>query len=385
MQEGLGLLVLGAFLGGALGFILALVLRSRPVEPEAPELSALEARLRERAEAFRLLPDLVRQMLASGGRRGAAPVALNLVERLLTPEQCAIFMTRPAQRRLALAEGRGLPPILAPGFEIEYGQGRVGHVAEARRAMDEEDFRGVGELLKRHLAATDVPGLRAELLAPIEDDAGLVGVLCAGGVRSGQGAEKVLLKMVAEVTAVALGQQSRLRAVEESANLDSLTGVYTKRHFQRRLEEELQKAERDRAPLSLLILDLDHFKSYNDASGHREGDGVLRRVGQILRGSVREDDVAARYGGEEFAILYAGATKALALRLAEGIRHAVESCPFPHRDRQPLRAVTISGGVAAFPEDARDAVDLIRAADRALGEAKASGRNRIRGAPGDIK
>lgn len=386
-RDPVALLVLAVILGCVLGFALALALGNRRADreregdgversPGAPEVEVGSHGEQEPAVVFRL-PGLLRQMFAVSGRRGAAPLALNLAEQLLQPEQCAIFMARPAQRRLALADGRGLPPSLPPGFEIEYGHGRVGHVAEARRVMDEADFRSVSELLKAQLAATETRDLRADLVAPIEHEGGLVGVISVGGVRAGGGQPKPLLALVAEVTAIALVQNTRLRAIEEAANVDGLTAVYNKRYFQKRLEDEMRKAEGEEAPLSLLILDIDHFKNYNDANGHLDGDEVLKKVGQLLRGSIREDDVAARYGGEEFVILYVGASKDLALRLAEGLRRAVESFPFPHRERQPLGAVSISGGVATFPDDVRGTVDLIRAADEALYEAKAAGRNRI--------
>ncbi len=104
---------------------------------------------------------------------------------------------------------------------------------------------------------------------------------------------------------------------------------------------------------------------------------MLKTLGKILKGSIREDDMAARYGGEEFVVLYPGVAKADALRLAEGLRRAVESAAIAHGARQPLGALTISGGVATFPEDSANAVDLIRCADQALYEAKAAGRNRI--------
>jgi diguanylate cyclase (GGDEF)-like protein len=379
------LITLAAILGGVVAFFIS-SLRGRGTgedgHPAALEdlqrrLARIEEQAREQAEIFRLIPPLLHQMFTVPGRRGAAPLALSLVQQLFRPEQCAIFMARPAQRRLALADGHGLPASLVPGFELEYGQGRVGHVAETRTVMDEADFAAASPLLRSHLDATATPGLRADLLAPIEDDGQLIGVLCVGGLRTGRGHEKALLRMVADVTAVALAQISRLRATEEAANVDSLTGVYNKRHLQRRLEEELQKAQREGVPLSLLMLDIDHFKNYNDANGHLEGDEVLKTVGQVLKGSIREDDVAARYGGEEFVVLYVGAGKDLALRLAEGLRRAVESFAFPHRERQPLGALTISGGVASFPGDVGSGVDLIRAADQALYEAKASGRNRI--------
>jgi len=162
------------------------------------------------------------------------------------------------------------------------------------------------------------------------------------------------------------------------ANMDGPTETYNKRYLQSRINDDIHKAESANSALSLMILDIDHFKHYNDTNGHLEGDDVLKRIGAILKSAVRDDtDVVVRYGGEEFVILFPGATKGVASRQAENIRRAVETHPFKHAARQPLGAVTISGGVASFPEDARNSVALLRAADQALYEAKAAGRNRI--------
>jgi diguanylate cyclase (GGDEF)-like protein len=316
-------------------------------------------------------------MFSAHGRRSVGPLALKLVEQIFHAEQCALFAARPSQRKLALSAGHGLPSTLAPGFEVEYGQGRIGYVAESRVAMDDADFKNATSLVRRHVEATAIKDLRAEVVSPIEDDGALLGVLCMGGVLTQQGQEKRLLKMVADLTAVALTYVTQLRSFEDAANIDGLTALYNKRSFQQRLGDMLHKAEREQQPVSLLILDIDHFKHYNDTNGHQAGDEVLKKVGQILKGSIREDDVAARYGGEEFVILYPGAGKALAQRLAEGMRRAVEAYAFPHGARQPLGALTISGGVATFPEDSRSGVDLIRCADQALYDAKAAGRNRV--------
>jgi diguanylate cyclase (GGDEF)-like protein len=346
------------------------------------ELQDLEQRSRENDEVFQILPDLLRQMFSASGRRNIAPLALKMMDQLFRPAQSAFFAARPAQRRLALLKGQGLPASLALGFEIEYGQSRIGHVAELQLAMDEGDFQNATALVRRHLEATAVRELQAEVVAPIaiDEEGGLLGVICLGGARNRRGQEKRLLRMVADLTAVAITQATRLRTTEEAANVDGLTGVFNKRYLQKRLGDELLRAEREQQPLALLILDIDHFKHYNDTNGHLEGDEVLKRLGKILRGSIREDDVAARYGGEEFVVLYSGVGKADALRLAEGLRRAVEAASFAHGALQPLGALTISGGVAAFPEDSATGVELLRAADHALYEAKKAGRNGVRAA-----
>jgi diguanylate cyclase (GGDEF)-like protein len=390
-------LVLAAMAGGALGWLLTLGLGHQRREVDAArallereraeadrviararrQLEEYESREREHSELFHALPDLVRQMFAAKSRRGVSPLAVKTAVHVFSPAQVALFLARPGHKRMALTDGLGLPPSLPVGTEIDYGQGRVGYVAEARLAMDDADFKMATSLVRRHIEATGQRDLQSDLVAPIEGEEGLIGVLSVGGVTRRASQAKRLLKMVADLAGLAYSYVTKLRLTEHAADIDGLTGTLNKRAFQRRLGEEIHLAERQHQPLSLLLLDIDHFKNYNDSSGHLEGDEVLRRIGSLLRAGVREDDAVARYGGEEFVILYPAASKAQALKLAEAVREAVEAESFAHGARQPLGRVTISGGVATFPDDARGSVDLVRAADQALYEAKAAGRNRI--------
>jgi diguanylate cyclase (GGDEF)-like protein len=391
------LLLLAALAGGALGWALATSLGQRRDEAETArvllererseadraiararrQLEELETRDREHSELFHALPELVRQMFAAKTRRGVSPLAVKAALHVFAPKQVALFLARPGHQALALAEGVGLPASIAPGLEIAFGEGRVGYVADARLAMDDSDFKMATSLVRRHLEATTHRDLASDLVAPIEGEEGLIGVLSVGGLTRRQGHGKRLIKMVADLVGLAFTYVTRLRLTEHAADIDSLTGALNKRRLQQRLGDEIHHAERETQPLSLLLIDIDHFKNYNDTNGHIEGDAVLRRIGQILRSAVREDDAVARYGGEEFVILYPAATKAQALKLAESLRKAVESEEFAHGGKQPLGRVTISGGVATFPEDSRTSVELIRSADQALYEAKAEGRNRI--------
>jgi len=342
------------------------------------QLQAIEDRSKEQSEVFQVLPDLVRQMFSATGKRPMYPVVVRLVQLFFRPAQVAIFVAVPAERKLRLVEGLGLPDTFGKSAVIEYGQGRPGHVAESRMAMDASDFNNVTTITRLQLESSVVPGLQADVLAPIVYDEELLGVISVGGAAARSDHEKRLLKMVADLTASALVHVRQLKNSQEMANMDGLTETYNKRYLQSRLNDDIHKAESANTALSLMILDIDHFKQYNDTNGHLEGDDVLKRIGAILKSAVRDDtDVVVRYGGEEFVILFPGATKAVASRQAENIRRAVETHPFKHAARQPLSAVTISGGVASFPEDARNSVALLRAADQALYEAKAAGRNRI--------
>lgn len=159
---------------------------------------------------------------------------------------------------------------------------------------------------------------------------------------------------------------------------DGLTKLFNHRYFQDALKREFTRSDRHRNPLSLALLDIDHFKRFNDTYGHQQGDVVLQELARTLRGQVRSLDVVARYGGEEFAVIMPDAQPEVALRVAERLRAAVETHPVPGPSG-PLR-VTISLGVASAPHaELATPAALIAAADRALYRAKELGRNRVAG------
>jgi len=165
--------------------------------------------------------------------------------------------------------------------------------------------------------------------------------------------------------------------LEQLLIVDEKTGLYNFREFQRRLKDEWQRAERYVQPLSLVMLDLDHFKRINDSLGHQAGDRVLRELATLVAGGARANDVAARYGGEEFAVILPHTDAEMAVRVAERIRNAVKQFVFLEGER-PVR-VTVSAGVATYPAtpDLDSADALLHAADLALYEAKERGRDRV--------
>lgn len=165
--------------------------------------------------------------------------------------------------------------------------------------------------------------------------------------------------------------------LETLAITDGLTGLYNHRHFQQLLAMEITRQRRSRRPFSLLMFDVDHFKQYNDTHGHPAGDEVLRQVARLLRENTRAGDVVARYGGEEFVVLLFDTPLEAALAIAEKLRAAVAEHPFPHREQQPLGRLSVSVGVAAWPEHGEGAMELVAAADRALYRSKRKGRDQV--------
>jgi diguanylate cyclase (GGDEF)-like protein len=169
------------------------------------------------------------------------------------------------------------------------------------------------------------------------------------------------------------------RNLKEMADRDGLTTLYNHRYFRKALGKEMARAHRHERTFSLVFIDVDHFKKYNDTHGHLAGDEVLTGLARLLKEGSRAESVVARYGGEEFVVLLPETDKNGARTFAESMRTKIEEYPFKGRETQPLGKVTVSMGVAAFPDDAKDENTLIDKADEALYEAKQSGRNTVRG------
>jgi two-component system cell cycle response regulator len=183
-----------------------------------------------------------------------------------------------------------------------------------------------------------------------------------------------MLGVIANQVAISLQNAHMYQALEEQATTDGLTGLVNHRTFQERLSGMLGRADRHKFPVSLILTDIDHFKKVNDTHGHPVGDEVLRRVAAILGASARKIDIVARYGGEEFAIVLEATDRTGARQLAERIRTDVAQQMF--QSSQGTFQVTLSLGVASYPEDAPAKDAVIARADQSLYAAKHAGRNR---------
>jgi diguanylate cyclase (GGDEF)-like protein len=184
---------------------------------------------------------------------------------------------------------------------------------------------------------------------------------------------------LAEETSLALANLKARNSLHEQSIRDSLTGLYNRRFLEEFLLRELARADRKKHPLSIITMDIDHFKRINDSLGHGAGDIVLRRVGLLLQGFVRQSDIACRVGGEEFSVLLPEASMQIATQRAENIRRAVQELKLKYEDHT-LNAITISLGVAAFPDHGTTPAALLHAADQALYDAKYRGRDRVESA-----
>jgi diguanylate cyclase (GGDEF)-like protein len=191
--------------------------------------------------------------------------------------------------------------------------------------------------------------------------------------------EIMLLRTVANQVAVAVNHAWLFAQIQQQALTDALTGCYNRRSFEMQLDKDLMMAKRLHQPLSLIMLDLDRFKSLNDSAGHDAGDAALRQLADCFREELRGVDTAARFGGDEFVLILPQAYPEGALIVAERVRASIERVTIPG-----FGNLTASLGIATFPSNASNRAELLRAADNALYAAKRAGRNRVCVATEDV-
>lgn len=183
--------------------------------------------------------------------------------------------------------------------------------------------------------------------------------------------------MLADHAGLALENAKVFGAVVTSSQQDSLTRLWNHGHFQKLLQESLREAKTVKTNLSLMIFDVDDFKSFNDNLGHPSGDRALQEIARIAKSVMRRNDYVARYGGEEFAAVLPYTSKEEALKLGDRLRETIEKETSNPKTPAPAKKLTISVGIASYPEDAEEKEKLIFCADGALYEAKHSGKNRV--------
>jgi len=188
------------------------------------------------------------------------------------------------------------------------------------------------------------------------------------------------IEIMVENIALALGNHRLREALRIQSIRDPLTGLFNRRYLEETLEIEFARASRAKTPLSIMMIDVDHFKRFNDNFGHDAGDAVLKAVAQALNGGMRRGDITCRYGGEEFTIFAPGAALQDGERRADVLRQTVAAMSLVHNGR-PLGSITASFGVAAFPLHGATPAEVLQAADEALYRAKKAGRDRVEIAP----
>jgi len=185
-----------------------------------------------------------------------------------------------------------------------------------------------------------------------------------------------MLTMLANQAGLAIENSRLYELTVERAHSDYLTSLWNHGYFQYLLHNEVEKAKANRSPLSLLVIDIDDFKIYNDTLGHQEGDKILKNLAALLRNQSRKMDLVCRYGGEEFTIILPHTDKKEAFMIAERLRLDIQKYPFLNEDVFPNKQMTVSLGLATFPENGQLPAELISSSDKSLYQAKNKGKNK---------
>lgn len=323
-----------------------------------------------------LTHSLTRTLAETTGLVAVGDVVLQHAVRGVPSRMGSLAVAAP-DGELSIVATYGYPRALVEHLRIAPGSGVIGSVYQTRAPLLVPDVLAMPGLDRRRSRYRT----NSFVAVPIVAGAEALGVLsltdriAAGPYTRDE--VNALTTLVGPV-ALALGRERVWReaqAYAQAAVIDPVSGLFNRRYFQARLEEELHRAIRQATSVALLMVDLDGFKSINDRFGHVAGDMVIRDISEILRRSVRIFDVCTRFGGEEFAVMMPGGTPESAATIAERIRQRVETY---HRNESDLAAlhVTASIGVAVSPPGVT-ARDLIERADRALYHAKRAGKNRV--------
>jgi diguanylate cyclase (GGDEF)-like protein len=302
---------------------------------------------------------------------------INTCARGVNADKGSLALYDSGTAALGIRATYGYPVSLVRHMRFHPGGGIIGSVFKARRPLRVDDLRNVATVTPRLRYRT--PAFMSVPLFGAGGPLGVVSVADRGDGRPFSDADFVTLRGFANVAALALERLAASRDAQElgrAAAEDPLTGLFNRRHFLSRLDEEVERARRQRSALVAMMIDVDNFKELNDHLGHPVGDAVLRVVGDALRRSVRVFDVCARLGGDEFAIIMPGSSTASSTQIAERIRQDVDgSRPALGPWSDELR-VTASVGIATF--EGTTGEDLLARADQALYAAKRAGKNCVR-------
>jgi len=337
-----------------------------------------ESAVRELQLSIVQIPEIAQRLSALRELREIPDSTLDLVQEIFQPSYSVFY--RVSNGKLVAVACRGDSEYRI-GHRLDFGEGVVGWTAVKQMPFAPEDAELESPVVRTRNLARCLPRRGFSLCVPIMGQERPLGVVLIGPSDRHLPHAREIGRTLALISSVAIASTVVLSKERLLAKTDGLTGLLNKTNIYRRLRDLV--SDDANAPLSIFLLDIDHFKHYNDTNGHLPGDELLKRMGALLRENSREHEVVGRYGGEEFLVVMPNTPKDVAVRVAHRIRSLVEYARFDHAAGQPSGCVTISGGVATWPSDGEDVDTLLRNADAALYAAKRGGRNRVEAHAGE--
>ncbi len=335
---------------------------------------ALNRKLRRQIYDLHNLFDILLELTTIHDRENLLYAVLVNLIGLSGTEGGAILLASENGDSFVPVKARGLPPNQIEQLTIPANHPLVLDLKQDNQPLFASVAGGDGSLLGKFASGfSDI-----SLIAPISEHNNLHGITVLGPriyTKPYTEHEIEVISLLDYFTAIVLSNVDLYERMERLSTTDPLTGLHNRRSFEQILQNEIARSKRFQMPFSLAMIDVDHFKNYNDVVGHQAGDTLLRELARVMRSTVRSTDYVARYGGEEFAIILPGVESQNALVLCERLRKKIEEHNFEHRHVQDGGKVTASFGAAYFPADAADANTLIAKADIALYTSKHRGRN----------
>jgi diguanylate cyclase (GGDEF)-like protein len=343
-----------------------------PSDAVASDAETDLAILRRRNADLEVLYETIQDLTST---LSAQEVLDRLLERALhhLDSEIGSVLVLDQESRLRVVAARGLPGPVVAVTDMGLGEGISGYVAASERALLVDDIE---EHPRFHRPNHERYYTRSFISSPLVVRKRVLGVLNVNNKRSRSPfvpSDLRLLEAISAHAAIALANAYQYEETLRRAQRDALTSLANHGHFFERLAVEVERAKRYERDLALVMIDVDHFKKYNDRLGHRAGDQALVRVARLITARSRIHDLVARYGGEEFAVILPETPLDGAVLFGEKIRRTVEGTGFGPDDRERL---TVSVGIADLAGDS-DASDLVEAADAELYRAKSEGRNRV--------
>ncbi|MEW6054612.1 MAG: sensor domain-containing diguanylate cyclase [Nitrospirota bacterium] len=343
--------------------------RDQHIQKLTVQINKLAA-LNNRYLTFMLkVPAIVQRLHSTMKLDGIVLSIIDMVNDVLTTDKVEIYLFDDSANLLRKYSANGSTQQEETSCAL--GEGIIGAAAKHRFLMVTEHFS------RNHPSLTPGKEQQLSMAMPILFKDSLLGVIGIGRIESPSGNEGDLLRMIADIAGVALINQTALNEAQHKANTDPLTGLNNRNYLFKMAQHYIEKSVRERTVLSVFLFDIDNFKHYNDTNGHGAGDQLLRELSQLIRDATRRQSIIARYGGEEFIVMLPEISREDALQYAERLRETIAHHDFAYRAKQPLGFVSISGGVACFPQDGDTIHKVIEHADIALYRAKSMGRNRI--------
>ncbi|MGB6364411.1 MAG: GGDEF domain-containing protein [Thermoanaerobaculia bacterium] len=398
MSQGVQLILLVGVVGSALiGLLLALMIHYRKqtlelehqtaeIRPLTQKVMRVEQELHFIVQFLREIPHLTGE-LNTPKQRIIPEALMNILVRVFRPDQAVVLIRRRStmtdpnrDRQLTVAAVHDPSPTIKSGIQINIGEGELGYIAEAQDVVERRDFDNRSGSI-RAAPESALAQIRVDLGARMAIGDEVLGVLAVSRPQKKQTHSKEVLRLIAQMGAFALSHATERDFIQSVADVDPLTEIFNKGVLTFRLGELTYAAEQEGTKLSVFIFDIDHFKNYNDQNGHVAGDELLKMLVRVCKDQIRQDDIFGRFGGEEFLLILPDRSAAEAYIVGEKIRAGIESYDFLHGEKQPMKRLTISGGVAAYPDSGSTSTEILQRADEALYQAKNSGRNRIVAAP----